>query len=384
MAWLFLILLATLAVLMFIIMRMSTYAAEGSKYMENMMDALNADIQPFTGDIEPYLIRTHYHLVEKQPLQNLDEVDRELSKQPHSADLLVNRAVLNLKHRAHDDAIENATTALNVDPQLSDAYYCQGLAYAHKGDNHQAVLDLTEAIELNPHNANLRAARALSFYEEGEYDLALNDCDEAFANQHPHHGALVVRALCLAEKEELQQALMDCRQALRFGPPTARLLTARSRVMHYSHENPVAIIDADAAVEADPELPDAYVIRAKINTALGKHDQAIEDARRGQRLAPNLPMTKEALARVLAISPDPTIRDGGRAVSLAKSANEQTGNKRPMFLDTLAAAYAEIGDFEQAIHWQATALESGRFPHWARNQAHERLKLYQNQKPCRA
>src|SRR5207244_9840145 len=66
------------------------------------------------------------------------------------------------------------------------------------------------------------------------------------------------------------------------------------------------------------------------------------------------------LAWVFATYPDPTIRNGRRAVELAESATKLPGGQDPIVLRTLAAAYAEQGDFPHAIEIAERAAESAR------------------------
>jgi cytochrome c-type biogenesis protein CcmH/NrfG len=63
------------------------------------------------------------------------------------------------------------------------------------------------------------------------------------------------------------------------------------------------------------------------------------------------------LAWLLATCPDAYIRDGRRAVSLARHALE-LAHDHPNLPETLAAAYAEAGNFELAVHWRTESLDS--------------------------
>jgi len=76
------------------------------------------------------------------------------------------------------------------------------------------------------------------------------------------------------------------------------------------------------------------------------------------------------------------LRDGKRAVELALKACELTEGKKPDYLDTLAAAYARAGEFEQAVKWQEKALGGMKsFDVRTESAARERLKLYRSRKP---
>jgi len=83
--------------------------------------------------------------------------------------------------------------------------------------------------------------------------------------------------------------------------------------------------------------------------------------------------------------PDAEFRDGAKAVENATKACELTTWKNAWFVNTLAAAYAEAGDFNSAVKWQKKAIDlldkascSG-YP----VDFEARLKLYQSGKPYR-
>jgi tetratricopeptide (TPR) repeat protein len=89
------------------------------------------------------------------------------------------------------------------------------------------------------------------------------------------------------------------------------------------------------------------------------------------------------LARLLATAPYDALRDGKKAVQYATKAAELTNWQDAKVLDTLAAAYAEAGNFDDAIKWENKALT---FPEFAKNfgaVGGQRLQLYADKKPYR-
>jgi tetratricopeptide (TPR) repeat protein len=141
-----------------------------------------------------------------------------------------------------------------------------------------------------------------------------------------------------------------------------------------------AIADHTRAIELDPKYVPAYNDRGTAKQDKGDLDGAIADYTRAIELHPKYVPAYNNMAWLLATAADAAVRDGRKAVEYARLACQITDFKAENHLDTLAAAYAEAGDYEQAASWQQkaiTASEDNAF----RTKAQERLTLYRNGKP---
>ena len=92
--------------------------------------------------------------------------------------------------------------------------------------------------------------------------------------------------------------------------------------------------------------------------------------------------SQNALAWILATSANPAIRDGANAVLFAEKVGAATDRKAPSNLDTLAAAFAEAGQFEKAVSTQHEAIALLQSDE-EKNDYRSRLKLYEAKTPYR-
>jgi len=90
-------------------------------------------------------------------------------------------------------------------------------------------------------------------------------------------------------------------------------------------------------------------------------------------------------AHALAASPNASDRNGAEAVRLAERAVQLSGARNPVYLDTLAAAYAEVGRFPDAVATERKALDLAAPQHNAQLEdgLNARIKLYESQQPYR-
>ncbi|MCP5042280.1 MAG: hypothetical protein GY944_14735, partial [bacterium] len=98
---------------------------------------------------------------------------------------------------------------------------------------------------------------------------------------------------------------------------------------------------------------------SSLNAGLAREKRYVERVsvlRRATELCADSSNTLNNYAWALATSPDPQARDGARAVEAARRAVELVGQRQPAYLDTLAAAHAEAGEWAEAERVEAEAL----------------------------
>lgn len=111
------------------------------------------------------------------------------------------------------------------------------------------------------------------------------------------------------------------------------------------------------ALEIEPCVDRARLQLSQVLRMRGLQAQRIEVLAGAPGSCPDTVISRNALAYALATVPDAALRDGPRAVRLAEAVVEETEDEHPDYLDSLAAAYAEVGDFGKALATERRALE---------------------------
>jgi tetratricopeptide (TPR) repeat protein len=147
----------------------------------------------------------------------------------------------------------------------------------------------------------------------------------------------------------------------------------------------LAIQSWQKAVDLQPGFAMAHNNLGNASVLQGRIADAVQHWKAALQSQPNLPAAQINLAWVLAVCPDPSLRDGPSALALAQNANGLSGGQNPMVLRVLAAAFAENGQFADATATAQQALQivglQGN-PGFA-SALQSQLKCYQNNQPFR-
>ena len=117
-----------------------------------------------------------------------------------------------------DSAIKDYDKAIDLNPDLAEAYKNRGNAYGAKGDHDRAIQDYDKAIVLKPDYATTYYNRGVAYGAKGDHDHAIQDYDKAIGLKSDYAEAYNNRGVVYAEKGDFARAIQDYDKAI--GPET--------------------------------------------------------------------------------------------------------------------------------------------------------------------
>ena len=175
----------------------------------------------------------------------------------------------------------------------------------------------------------------------------------------------------------------DLNKVMELNPEFAGAYMNRADIYIRQGELDKAVADYNVALLRDPNLADVYIARANIFLRKKDYRHGLSDLQTAVQMKIKKPeRALNSLAWLRATCPESEIRNGKEAVELALKACELSQWNDWGIIDTLAAAYAEQGDFGRAIKYQKQVLEIGKSSS-DYGKIKEHLALYENHKPYR-
>ena len=183
----------------------------------------------------------------------------------------------------------------------------------------------------------------------------------------------------LLQKGKVDEAIAHFQKALEIKPDYAEAHNNLGNALLQKGNVDEAITHYQKALEIKPDYAEAHNNLGNALLKKGRVDEAIAHYQMALQIKPVYPQALNNLAWALATSPQALLRNGNQAVELAQQANQLTGGESPIILHTLAAAYAEVGRFGDALRSAQKAYELARATgqQGLAEQINSEMKLYE-------
>lgn len=190
-------------------------------------------------------------------------------------------------------------------------------------------------------------------------------------------------AIALAKSGEVDKALAHFSKAVRLRDDFPAAHYNLANILVQKRDFSAAAEHYERVLELRPDFVSAANKLGVLCAETGQWGRAIAAFRRAHEAVPDDPELAGNLARILATCPVAGLRDGPAAVQLAERACRATGQKNARLLEVLAAAYAEVGRFADAVQTARRALDLCRTLQAPRltQQIEGRLRLYESGRP---
>ncbi len=279
------------------------------------------------------------------------------------------------------EAVEHFRHAVQIDPKFAAAHKNLGLTLQGQGKIVEAIGHFQQALRIKPDDASVHTSLGFALKKQGKiasaiehYQLALRaDPDLASAHNNLANALLVQR--------KIVEAIEHYQRAVQIKPDYAEAHFNLANSLQNQGEFAEAIKHHEHALRSLSNHPMVHSRLADAFRDQGDCSEAVRHYLQALALKPDLPQALNNLARIRATHPDAKLRDGAQAVELAERCCQLTSYRVASALDTLAAAYAEVGRFDDAIKWQIKAIELAR--ETRKTEFQIRLAFYKTGKPYR-
>jgi tetratricopeptide (TPR) repeat protein len=282
-------------------------------------------------------------------------------------------------------AIREYRKALELNPKNAVAHSNLGGVLAAQGMVAEGKAHLYEAVRLEPQSGSAHYNLGMLLFRQREVDEAIRHLSLAVEFEPKTADAQRVLGALLCNQGTVAQGIVHLSEAVRLAPDDAAAQYCLGKALASAERADEAIRHLSIAVQLEPDNAAAHGLlgqtlfrRQEVGAAIGHLSSAV-------RLNPNDAQMLSDLAWIFATAPTAELRDGTRAIALAKRACELTRYRAVQPLDILAVGYAEAGQFAEATRAAEQALDLAQT---AGDEAvveaiKARIELYKEGKPYR-
>jgi len=256
-----------------------------------------------------------------------------------------------------NEAIGQYEDALAINPDYAEAHNNLGFALTAKGRLDEAVGHYRRAIESEPKYAHAYNNLGLALAMQGKLDEAIENFNKATELDPAYTSAEANLGHALLEKNNVDDAIEHLQKALKLGPETAEIQNNLGIGLAQKGQITEAIPHFERTLQIAPNMAEAHYYLGLALVMQGQGAAGLAHWRQALKNDPNNIQALNDTAWLLATSADAALRNGSEAIPLAQHAVQLTSGRALELIGTLAAAFAEAGDFDKAIDAEQHAID---------------------------
>ena len=229
----------------------------------------------------------------------------------------------------------------------------------------QALSDFDDSIAIDTTQYRTFNSRGIAYILNDQFALAAKDFSKAIVLRADYTQGYFNRAEALSALGKPELAIRDYTSALRLAPGDAQALTGRGHAYVAMKDFTAALADFNTVIKAHPTNALALVNRGDCYESAGDWKLSLSDYAAAKKFASAdgsaanklTDLADQRTAWVLASASDPSVRDAEKAMTLIEPCVDRSSSPSVAMLETLAAAQAATGRFEEAKQNQTKAIQ---------------------------
>jgi tetratricopeptide (TPR) repeat protein len=349
--------------------------------LEDGLQILSDAIDRAPANVELRRLRGELYLRRNKADQALADFDEAIKHTDDYALIHFDRGTaLDALYR-FDEARDSYSRALEAEPNDTAVLMYRAQAAACAGDVEQAIEDTNHLLAIDPDEPIALALRAGALGDLHLFEEALRDIDRAIDLEPESSDFIAIWSLIMERAGTSESAIEELRQKVDDKPDDVVSWLKLGLLYAAQHRMGQASDAYSTLIKLGQYRGFAYYRRADAFRALGKATEALADYNNALKFDPENSGVLNELAWLLATAPEQDLRDGEKAVELASRACELTYYQQAHILSTLAAGYAETGDFDAARTWWQKSLQIA--DESLKKKLREELDCYEKNEPYR-
>lgn len=328
-----------------------------------------------------YRARAFWWLQQQQFEHALDDLEQVYRLNPADtrADAVYRQLLSKLV--SENPSVENLGRALKRFSDQPELWFARARAFAAQQQWELARDDLDECLSLRPDWAPAKMLRIDAYQHLKEWELALAEIRSLLASD-PHNGQwIAVEIGILMNLRRIEEAESRVDEVIQDDKLTAQDLLRLGKMFIRGGKSEQGQRLLERALQLDAEHVETLRLVGELYYRRKEYRAALMMFRKVVQIAPDDIRVKNGLAWLLATAPEQELRNAAESLQIALEICEASNYQIAAYVHTLAVAYAESGDFQQALRWlnEADALDQDN----ALSNIEEQRKLFEQRIPFR-